>query len=212
MDGRLKNNIHALRFVSEFLKDFNGTKAAIRAGYSESSASHQARRPLELPEVLRAVGEGMEHLLKYNNVTAHRVIQELAYIAFFDPAALFGDDGKLLSIHQMPVYARRALVNIEIHELYRRDNNRRENVGLKGKVRWGDKLQALKTLAKCITLLKELEDAKMMGAKPSAPDLYARVFGRFSDFHDSGLGNDDGTAADADDLAGDVGGKIAGEK
>jgi hypothetical protein len=141
-------------------------------------------------------------------------MQEIAHIAFFDPASIFDDHGKLLSIHQMPEYARRALVRIEIDELYRKDSNRTENIGLQGRVRWGDKLQALKTLAKCLTLLYESEVANRPDPALSPPDLHRRVFGRFAYFGAdlTALRDDDGAAADADDLAGDVGGKVTGKE
>lgn len=40
------------RFCREFLKDFNGTRAAIRAGYSEKSAASQSSRMLKRPAVV----------------------------------------------------------------------------------------------------------------------------------------------------------------
>ena len=39
------------RFVHEYLKDFNGTQAAIRAGYSEKTAGQMAYELLKKPEV-----------------------------------------------------------------------------------------------------------------------------------------------------------------
>src|SRR5262249_25046655 len=46
------------RFVAEYLKDFNSTQAAIRAGYSRKSAHLIGRRLLEEPEVVAAVKRG----------------------------------------------------------------------------------------------------------------------------------------------------------
>lgn len=62
-------------FVEEYLKDYNGTAAAIRAGYSEKSAAQQASRLLREPEVLayrdelitaevKAIGVSKESLLR----------------------------------------------------------------------------------------------------------------------------------------------------
>lgn len=39
------------RFVREWLVDMNGTRAAVRAGYSEKSAAQTASRLMKLPEV-----------------------------------------------------------------------------------------------------------------------------------------------------------------
>src|SRR5262245_3453026 len=46
------------RFVAEYLKDFNSTQAAIRAGYPRKSAHLIGRRLLEEPEVVAAVEQG----------------------------------------------------------------------------------------------------------------------------------------------------------
>ncbi len=40
------------KFVDEYIKDFNGTAAAIRAGYSENGAAQQASRLLREPKVI----------------------------------------------------------------------------------------------------------------------------------------------------------------
>lgn len=44
-------NIRQKRFVEEYLKDGNGTEAAIAAGYSAKTAASQASRLLKDPEV-----------------------------------------------------------------------------------------------------------------------------------------------------------------
>lgn len=40
------------KFVEEYIKDYNGTAAAIRAGYSENAAAQQASRLLREPAVI----------------------------------------------------------------------------------------------------------------------------------------------------------------
>lgn len=50
------------RFVEEYLKDFNGTQAAIRAGYAPKAANEQAARLLANASVRAAVDAGRELL------------------------------------------------------------------------------------------------------------------------------------------------------
>lgn len=45
------------RFVDEYVVDFNGTQAAIRAGYSPKTANEQAASMLAIPSVKEAVDE-----------------------------------------------------------------------------------------------------------------------------------------------------------
>lgn len=78
------------RFVEEYLKDLNGTQAAIRAGYSERTANEQAAALLANPSVKAVVQALMAERSKRTEVDVDRVVQELAVAAFFDPAELVG--------------------------------------------------------------------------------------------------------------------------
>ena len=57
------------RFIEEYLVDFNGTQAAIKAGYSENTARQQAEQMLRDPEVIEAVEEGKRELSKYTTLS-----------------------------------------------------------------------------------------------------------------------------------------------
>lgn len=48
MPKRLTKEQKEIIFVKEYIKDFNGTRAAIEAGYSEKSARSAASRMLTL--------------------------------------------------------------------------------------------------------------------------------------------------------------------
>jgi phage terminase small subunit len=43
------------RFIAEYVKDLNGTQAAIRAGYSERSAAEQAYQLLQKTSVQKPI-------------------------------------------------------------------------------------------------------------------------------------------------------------
>ena len=65
------------RFVLEYLKDHNGTQAAIRTGYSESTARQQGSRLLTDPRVLAAVRAGQKKVAKKAEVTVDSLMAEL---------------------------------------------------------------------------------------------------------------------------------------
>ena len=69
-------------FVHEYIVDWNATKAAIRAGYSEKTAYQQGSALLKIPEVFQAVYVACEQRSKRAGVTADRVVIALADIAF----------------------------------------------------------------------------------------------------------------------------------
>ncbi|HDS1139592.1 TPA: terminase small subunit [Stenotrophomonas maltophilia] len=65
------------RFVQEYLQDHNGTQAAIRAGYSESTARQQGSRLLTEPRIQAAVRAGQQKVAKKAEVTIDSLMAEL---------------------------------------------------------------------------------------------------------------------------------------
>jgi len=72
------------RFVKEYLVDLNATQAAIRAGYSQKTAGSIGEENLRKPEIAAAIQEAMEARSRRTEITADRVLQELAKIGFAD--------------------------------------------------------------------------------------------------------------------------------
>ena len=76
------------RFCEEYLIDLNATQAAIRAGYKEKTAYAQGQRLLKKVEAQEYLQELMDERSKRTEITADRVLQELAAIAFSDRTEL----------------------------------------------------------------------------------------------------------------------------
>lgn len=72
------------QFVKEYLIDLNATQAAIRAGYSEKRASEIGYQLLQKTTVQAAIQEAMTERGNRTEVTADKVIEQLAKIAFHD--------------------------------------------------------------------------------------------------------------------------------
>jgi phage terminase small subunit len=72
------------RFVDEYCVDFNGTQAAIRAGYSVNTASMQAARLLTKDKIKTALEEKRVEIAEESKLKASDVIDELRRIAFSD--------------------------------------------------------------------------------------------------------------------------------
>ncbi len=71
-------------FVAEYLIDLNATQAAIRAGYSAETANEQGSRLLANVSVKAAVESAMEERASRTQITADRVLTELAKLGFSD--------------------------------------------------------------------------------------------------------------------------------
>lgn len=89
------------RFCREYIIDNNGTQAAIRSGYSARTAESQASRLLTDVRVKAYIAELREKLNTKLEITAEKVIQEIAKIAFFDPSKLYNDDGTVKELSEL---------------------------------------------------------------------------------------------------------------
>jgi phage terminase small subunit len=75
-----------LRFCEEYLKDSNGTQAAIRAGYSPRTAKEQAAELLTIPNVAAEIVRRQAKLAKKCEIEAAQVVKEFAKIGFANMA------------------------------------------------------------------------------------------------------------------------------
>lgn len=82
-------------FVREYLVDLNAKQAAIRAGYSPKTADRIGPRLLKDADVGGAVEAALAERRERLHISAERVLEELARIAFADPrdVAEWGPDG-----------------------------------------------------------------------------------------------------------------------
>jgi len=101
------------RFVEEYLKDLNGTQAAIRAGYSAKTANEQAAQNLAKLSIQQAVASAMAARSARTRVSQDRVLNELARMAFISVGCLF-KNGSLLKIEQLEEDDRAGIVSLKV--------------------------------------------------------------------------------------------------
>jgi phage terminase small subunit len=87
-----------VRFIDEYLVDLNATQAAVRAGYSAKMAASIGHENLRKPEIASAIAEEQGVRSVRLGITADRVLQELARIAFSDirQVVTWGEEGLTL--------------------------------------------------------------------------------------------------------------------
>lgn len=86
------------RFCEEYLIHLNGTKAAISAGYSARSATTTASDLLTYANVQGYLQELREKQKERTGITADRVLNELAKIAFSDVKRYLTDGNRIASV------------------------------------------------------------------------------------------------------------------
>jgi phage terminase small subunit len=103
-------------FCEEYIIDFNGTQAAIRAGYSAKTANEQSSRLLANVNIQTEIKRQIENRSKRTEITQDRVLLEIARLAFNDPRKAFDEDGNLLPVHQWPDDVAAAISAIKVVE------------------------------------------------------------------------------------------------
>ncbi len=108
------------RRIEHYVIDCDTTNTAIRAGFSERTAQQIGHALLGKPIIADAIAAARAKLAKKADLRAELVIAEFSAMAFLDPSAFYGQDGKLLSIHEMPQRARRAITGMDVEQQFRR--------------------------------------------------------------------------------------------
>mgnify|MGYP000920699242 CR=1 FL=1 len=80
----MKLTAKQIRFVDEYMVDFNATQAAIRAGYSPKTAAAAAARLLRNVNIQAEIARRQKNLQRRTEISQDRVVKELARIAFAD--------------------------------------------------------------------------------------------------------------------------------
>lgn len=136
------------RFCVEYLIDGNGTRAAIEAGYSVASASAIAYDNLSKPEIKTFIDRRQREIVRKAEVTAVRVVQELALIAFAnmrDYMIVLPDGSRSLDLDAISRDEAAALAEVTYTESGNGDSLRRST-----KFKLHSKLQALELLGKTL--------------------------------------------------------------
>jgi len=143
------------RFVDEYLIDLNATQAAIRAGYSEKTATEQASRLLTLVKVQEAISASTQKQQERTQITADRVLNEYARLAFFDPRKLFDDEGRPKPIQMLDDDTAAALAGLDFQEVYEGFGEERQFIGYTKKYKLVDKKGALDSIARHLGMFND---------------------------------------------------------
>jgi len=163
-------------FVKEYLVDLNQTAAAVRAGYSEKTASVQAVRLMGLPQVKEAIEAEMAKRSERTEITQDRVLQELARVGFSDIRKLFTEAGSLKRPEEWDDEAAAFVSSIEVvvRKVPGGDEDEVEHIH---KVKLWDKNSALEKIARHLGMLNDkmkVEHSGVDGA-PLVPVLNVHI-------------------------------------
>ena len=145
------------RFCEEYLIDLNATQAAIRAGYSVKTAGSIGEENLKKPEISRRIEQLKAERSRRTGITADRVLQELAKIAFVNPADVI--DTETATIKSTDPNDTAAIASIRQKTFPTKAGNE----GIEREIKLYDKIRALELLGKHVGLFT---DRLTFGALP----------------------------------------------
>jgi phage terminase small subunit len=137
-------------FIAEFLIDGNATRAAAKAGFAEASAHVTGARLLKNAKVAAAIQERQSARQAKLEVTAERVLEELAKLAFYDPRDLFDEQGHMKPITELDDISRAAIAGLDTE---RKDTKTSSTIVKK--VKLADKGQNLEGLGRYLKLFTD---------------------------------------------------------
>ena len=133
-------------FVNEYLRDLNATQAAIRAGYSARSADKIGHQLLGNTRISEAIHAAMQQREKRTQITADRVLEEIAAVAFAHMGQFAKWGGQSVTLTDSAEVDPRAVAEVK-----QTVNQFGSNVGIK----LHDKLAALEKLGKHLGMWKD---------------------------------------------------------
>ena len=90
-----------VKFAAEYLKDFNGRRAAIAVGYAPKCAEQQASRLLRNGKVKAILAERMVKPLEDANLTVEKVLKVVAQQVYGNIQDLYDAEGNPKGIHEL---------------------------------------------------------------------------------------------------------------
>lgn len=160
-------------FCREYIKDLNGTQAAIRAGYSPKTADRMAYELLKKPEIQAFVLQSKAERVADVKVDANYVLKRLIEIDEMDVADILDDGGDFLPIRKWPKTWRTTLSGLDIAII-----NSGDTEAIIKKIKWPDKVKNLELLGKHIGVGAFTEkvdhtssDGSMSPAKPTRAEI-----------------------------------------
>lgn len=136
--------LKARRFVDDYIIHFNGTKAAIAAGYAPKSARVTASQLLTKPNIQRMIQQRTAKASAKAEMSLDRVLNGIASNCFYDAVDFFDEHGNTRPLREIPAALRAAIVGIEIHEEHEPgDGAKKARVVVTKKFKLADKNAAL---------------------------------------------------------------------
>lgn len=182
-------------FVQEYLKDYNGTAAAIRSGYSARTAHVIAHDLLRHAKISEAIIKYEKRLSTRFLSTKERVMKEMSLLAFSDMADYLSPEGdlKVSNLKELPPMVTRAIKKVRFQKVTRKlaknckDGNAGDEIEyLKADIELHDKVQTLIKMGQEVGIFKEKRELTGENGTPLIPQQPTTIIFDFGKDDDTG--------------------------
>jgi len=177
------NNPKQSAFCREYVLDYNGTQAAIRAGYSKRTAYSQSFDLLKKPEIQKEIQSLESRIENKVLITKEKILRELSMIGFANMADHVTIDDttgcvQAVGIDSLPVGASRAIKKVKERRIIKSTAKGDEVLESTFEFELHDKQQALVNMGKELGMFKErhevgLDEASIEAILATMPTEYA---------------------------------------
>lgn len=154
------------KFIQEYIKLGNATKAAIAAGYSESNARQQATRLLSKAHIRKKVLDERNAISERALISVARTLREISFVAHLDIGDIFdfvGDNLRLKRAKDIPLRARRAISSIKVKRSIEGNGNESREVEVL-EFKFCDKMAAIDKLCRHLAIYADQAEIEKMRA------------------------------------------------
>jgi phage terminase small subunit len=141
-------------FIREYCLDLNATRAAIAAGYSEKGAAQAGARLLTNVKVSSEIAKLTQKTCAKLEISAEKVLQELARLAFLDPRKFYNENGGLKHVTELDDDTAACLAGMEVREIGGDDEEKQPTVFCR-KIKFADKGANLERLGRHLKLFTD---------------------------------------------------------
>jgi phage terminase small subunit len=138
------------RFACEYLKTLNASQAAVSAGYTKKNAGILGYQLLKNPLVANYIQQQMDRRAERLEISADKVLQEIAKLSYANTQDLYDEYGELIPIQDLPRNIAAAVQSIEV-------SSTQQGTVLQ-KIKLHDKRASLELLGKHLVLFTDKKE------------------------------------------------------
>jgi phage terminase small subunit len=146
-------------FIEEYTKNFNATQSfkKIYGASTDDVAGVLGHRMLKKVKIRSAVDEIINERLGALKLEGEEVVRELMKVAFADIRTLFREDGTLKDMNELSVDQQACIASVKSVKLYTGSGKDKVHIGTRKKIKFHNRLKALKHLLKYFACLRKIE-------------------------------------------------------